>query len=135
VQALTDHNQEQNTIPRGPGGEPIAYGLTGEPITAREAVELSEDLDRCTLRWTPIRLPSGEPAVVRTVFRVFDEEARQGFVPEGHEPQLYASALYTADAEPREVKQLWTYGSFDEAKAAHPEATDEFQSGRVHVEL
>ncbi|MFV0135534.1 hypothetical protein ACLGIH_20320 [Streptomyces sp. HMX87] len=134
-QALLELEQDMDAVPRGPGGDPIAFNLQGEPITTREAIELAEDLDRCTLVWTPIRLPSGRPAVVRTVFQVFDDEASRGPVPEGHVPQLYASVLYTAGPEPRFVKRLWTYGSEAEARSGHPEATAEFQSGRVHVDL
>lgn len=144
-QAVLDTVTDQNAIPYGPDGTPLAFGLDGEPITAREAVELSEDLDRCTMYWTPITLPDGRRVEVRTVFTVFDEEAQKGAVPKGHVPQLYASVVYTADArnrplrldlpdpEKRPVYRLWTYGSLDEAKAGHPEAVYEFASGLTRV--
>lgn len=136
-QALLDRDHDQ--IPRGPGGDPVTFGLDGTPITTRAAITLSEDTDHCTLVWTPIRLPesagalAGSEAVVRTLFIVFDDEASKGPVPEGHVPQLYASDLYTAGPEGRFVRRLWTYGSADEAKAGHPEAVAEFQSGRARA--
>lgn len=133
-QALIDPEQDHDSIPRRPDGRPVAFNLEGEPIPLREAIELADDLDRCTLVWTPLTLPSGRPAVLRTIFRVFDDEAPDGPVPAGHEPQLYASVLYTADPEPRFLKRLWTYASAAEANAAHPEAVEEFRSGRAHVE-
>lgn len=126
---------DRDTIPRGPGGDPLAFNLHGEPITMREALELVDDVERCTMFWTHIRLPTGQSAIVRTIFRVFDDEASQSEVPHGHEPQLYASVLFTPAPEHRFLKRLWTYGSLAEAKAGHPEATSEFQSGRVHVDL
>lgn len=133
-QTLLDAGQDPDMIPRGPGGTPLAFNLQGEPISLREALELADDLDRCTLFWSPITLQSGRPAVVRTIFRVFDDEASQREVPDDHVPQLYASVLFTPAPENRFLKRLWTYGSKDEAFVGHSEATSEFQSGRVHVD-
>ena len=144
-QAVLDTVTDQNTVPRGPDGAPLAFGLNGEPITAAAAVELSEDLERCTMYWTPVNLPDGRPAMVRTIFTVFDEEAQRGPVPAGHVPHLYATAVYTADAENRplaldvpnregrRVFRLWTYGSLDEAKTGHPEAVYEIAQGLTRV--
>jgi hypothetical protein len=134
-QTLLDAGQDPDTIPRGPGGTPLAFNLQGEPIPLREALELADDLERCTMFWTPVTLKSGQPAIVRTIFRVFDDEASRGAVPENHVPQLYASVLFTPAPENRFLKRLWTYGSLSEAQAGHPEAAFEFQSGRVHVDL
>ncbi|WP_369042270.1 hypothetical protein [Streptomyces sp. Midd1] len=131
---LLDAGQDPDTIPRGPGGSPLAFNLQGEPIPLREALELSDDLDRCTMVWTPITTASGRPAIVRTIFRVFDDEASQREVPTSHVPQLYASVLFTPAPANRFLTRLWTYGSLDEAKAGHPEAVYEFLSGRVHVD-
>ena len=125
--------QEQNQIPRGPGDDPLTYGLDGKPITMGEAIELLEDLEKRSLRSTPITLPSGKPAVVRTVLTVFDDEASRGEVPEGHIPQVYASILYSPEPENRFIHALWTYGSPQEAAAGHAEAVDEFTSGRTRV--
>ncbi|WP_329271868.1 hypothetical protein [Streptomyces sp. NBC_01451] len=134
-QTLLDAGQAPDMIPRGPGGTPLAFNLQGEPISVREAIELADNLDHCTLLWTPVTLASGRLAIVRTLFRVFDDEASQRAVPEGHVPQLYASVLFTPAPENRFLKRLWTYGSPAEAHAGHPEAVIEFQSGRVDVDL
>jgi len=146
-QAVLDTVTDKNAIPRSPDGTPLAFGLDGEPITAAAAVELSEDLDRCTMYWTPIDLPDGRQVEVRTVFTVFDEDAQKGPVPESHIPQLYFSAVYPSGPDPKRrplpldipgvergpLYRLWTYGSLDEAKAGHPEAVEEFISGRARV--
>ncbi|AZM47838.1 hypothetical protein DMB38_20425 [Streptomyces sp. WAC 06738] len=138
---------DQNAIPRGPDGTPLAFDLDGQAITARAAVELSEDLDRCTMYWTPTTLADGRQVEVRTVFTVFDEEAQKGPVPEGHVPHLYASSVYPPNPDPKcrplpldipgtgepPVYRLWVYGSLDEAKAGHPEAVEEVISGRARV--
>ncbi|MEU1552181.1 hypothetical protein ABZ517_05590 [Streptomyces scabiei] len=134
-QTLLDAGRDPDTIPRGPGGDPLAFNLQGEPISLREALELSDDLERCTLFWSPITLPSGRPAIVRTLFRVFDDEASHGPVPEGRVPQMYASVVFTPAPENRFLARLWTYGSREEAHAAHPEATYEFQSGNAGADL
>lgn len=143
--AVLDTETHQNVIPLNCDGVPIAYGLDLQPITAAQAVELADDLERCTLYWTPINLPDGRPAMVRTIFTVFDEEAQQGPVPEGHEPHLYATCVYTPEPDNkllrldlpsrggRPVHRLWTYGSVAEAKAGHPEAVFEITSGMTGV--
>ncbi|MGW3860666.1 hypothetical protein ACWEDZ_04190 [Streptomyces sp. NPDC005047] len=115
----------------GPSGVPIAYGLDGGPVTTRQAAELFSNLDRRTLHSTEIVLPSKAPAVVRTLCLVFDHCAATEMVPESHVPQVFASACY--DDRGRLLKALWTYGSPEEAKAAHPEAVDEFLSGRARA--
>ena len=125
--------QDHNQIPRGPGDDPLTFGVDGKPITLRDALELLEDLERRTLRKTPVTLPSGSPAVVRTVLTVFDDEASRGPVPRDHTPQIYASVLYSQEPENRYMQALWMYGSPEEAKAGHPEAVDEFVSGRTRV--
>lgn len=124
-----------SAIPRSSAGNPIAFDLQGRPISACEAVELSEDIDRCTVIWTPVTLPSGTAAVVRTLYLVIDERASRGPVPEDYEPQLYASDLYTAEVQPRFVWRLCTYASLSLAAAGHPRAVEEFVTGRTHVDL
>jgi hypothetical protein len=106
--------------------------MDGKPITQREALELLEDLERRTLRTTPVKLPSGRRAEVRTVCMIFDDLAAQQAVPDGHVPQIFGSVLYSPEPESLYIVGLWTYGSAAEAKARHPEAVAEFESGRVH---
>lgn len=125
--------QDHNRIPLGPGDDPLTYGLDGKPTTLHEALELLEDLDARTLCASSITLPSGQPAVVRTVLKVFDDDASRGPVPDDHVPQIYASILFSPEPENRYIHALWTYGSADDAKAGHPDAVDEFTSGRTRV--
>lgn len=131
---LLDAGRDPDAIPRGPGGDILTFNMQGEPISLREAIELCNNLERITLVWTPIALASGQPAIVRTIYRVFDDEASRGPVPQEHTPQMYISVLYTPPPESRFLARLWTYSSVAEAQAGHPEATAEFQSGRIHVD-
>ncbi|MFE2539013.1 hypothetical protein [Actinacidiphila glaucinigra] len=117
----------------GPSGVPYAYGMNGRPITTRQAAFLLGDLNRRTLHWTPVRLPGGVPAEVRTVCSVFDDDAATEHVPQGYVPQVFASNLYTPAPESRFLVQLWTYGSPAEANAGHREAVEEFLSGRARA--
>ncbi|MFC9505444.1 hypothetical protein [Streptomyces sp. NPDC057002] len=115
----------------GPSGLPFTYGLDGKPVTLRVAAELYEDFERRVLYTTPVTLPDGRPAIVRTLCLVFDDEAATEMVPEDHVPQVFASAAYHPTGWC--LHRLWTYGSPEEAKAAHPEAVEEFTSGRARV--
>jgi hypothetical protein len=118
-------------IATGPSGQAIAFG---EPVTIREAADLFEDLDSRTLYSEKIVLPSGTPALVRTLCLILDDDAAtRADLGAGHVPQ-FASACYWGGADLREcVVPLWTYGSSAEAKAGHREAVEEFRSGRARV--
>lgn len=118
----------------GPSGLPFTYGLDGKPVTVRDAAVLYENLDSRTLHQDEITLPSGLPALVRTLCLVFDDDAatRDDLTTE-HTPQVFASACYFGQNHEC-VVPLWTYGSPQEANACHPEAVEEFRSGRARVQ-
>lgn len=133
MRSQTLHELDNHVVPLGPDGDPLTFGIDGTPITLATALELLEDLEARTLHVTVVTLPSGTEAEVRTVLKVFDDDASRGPVPEGHVPQIYASVLYSPSPENRHLHALWTYGSREEAKTCHMEAVDEFVSGRTRV--
>ncbi|MEV5264788.1 hypothetical protein [Streptomyces werraensis] len=105
-------------------------------MTVREAAVLYENLDSRTLHQTEITLPTGTPALVRTLCLVFDDDAAtRDDLTEDHVPQVFASAVYWGEDYREFVQPLWTYGSPEEAQAAHREAVEEFRSGRARVAL
>ncbi|MGW3153753.1 hypothetical protein [Streptomyces sp. NPDC001089] len=132
-QSQTLPTNDHDMIPVGPGGDPLTYGIDGNPISLHRALNLLEDIDARTLVATSISLPGGQPCVVRSVLTVFDDAASRGPVPAGHVPQIYASIAFSPEPENRLLHVLWTYGSAAEAEAGHPEAVDEFASGRTRV--
>lgn len=123
-------------IEAGPSGLPFAYGLNAEPLTTRAAAELFDDMTRRTLHTTLITLPDGAPAIVRTICLVFDEclaTCSAAELPANYVPQVFGSAVYSAEPHSQFLRALWTYGLPAEAKAGHAEAVEEFKSGRAGV--
>jgi hypothetical protein len=117
----------------GPSGVPYAYGIHGEPLTVNEAALLTADFEGRTMAKTDVVLPDGSPAVVRTMCVVYDQPLATSEVPKGYRPRAWGSALYGPEPENEFLAGLWEYDSPEEARAAHPEAVDEFRSGRAGV--
>lgn len=114
--------------PFEPFGRPFTYGPDGRPITLREACDLVEDLERRTLRKTPV-VRAGRPYLVRTVCLVFDPEAATGPVPDDHEPSIFGSALYTLPPVNDVVRLLWEYSTPQAALERHDEAVRALTAG------
>ncbi|MFI7083913.1 hypothetical protein ACIBUR_09935 [Streptomyces anulatus] len=125
-----------NKIEMGPAGRPFAFGLDAEPLTMRAAADLFEDMTARTVHKSDVVLPDGRPASVRTLCLVFDDllaTCVASELPADYVPQIFGSALYSADDPGHLLRTLWTYGLPAEAKAGHAEAVEEFASGRARV--